>query len=483
MIEDVTKVGAQSGRPAEKEGPQNFQENIGRYAGEISRYLENGLSQTLPDDFQLKYEELFRQHFNRLRETPINPKCKLTLVLPAYREERVIGQTLESLEHQTGVSHEDFEVLVVDNYPEGQKPHLNDYDQAGHKVGEHEDRTTEIVQEFAAHSKCRVLVVEQGFPKDVAGVGIASKLGMDLALKRQQNNPRVIGYYGADNVFGELWVKGVLDGFCVADTDGVRGIAKWGKPDNKVEDEFGLHVLAPEDLARISELQRQQLEYIMRMGRILNTQREGAGKSQKQLAGLPALTAGMYAKIGGMNRKSGGEDWALAQDVADQGHIYWNESMRTTALTRIEEPRSGRSVTAGLWTMFRAYRYGEGDLLDEDKNLLVEDPERAFTMNRLEDLLKKTCVGLGDDRTDGQLLEFFQPEELAQIKEVLSQFLRWQRSTAISLRDRTHGQNQSDWEKLRDNLPEELTARFSARWETRFPRIKLAEAEAKLHTL
>jgi hypothetical protein len=484
MTENVPHLIEPSGRPGDiNNDPHHFDENTARYAGEISRYLENRLSQTLPEAFRASYEELLRRHYERLREKPIHPQCKLTLVLPAYREEQVIAQTLQSLEQQKGVSAEDFEVIVVNNYPEGQKPRINDYDEAGRKIGEHEDRTTEAVQEFAAHSSLRVLVVEQVFPKGIAGVGVASKLGMDLALKRQQNNPRIIGYYGADNAFGESWIRGVLDGFSHPDVDGVRGIAKWSTPDNRIEDEFGLHVLTPAELATISELQRQRSEYNMRLRRLENLQREGSGRNHKQLDGLPTLTAGMYAKIGGMNPQLCGEDWGLAQDVADQGRIYWNQNMRTMALARIEKPRvQGGSYTEGLWTMFRAYHYGEGDFLDKDKNLLVEDPERTLTMNRLEALMKKACAGQGDAETDAQLLEFFEPDELAQIKTLLSQFLAWQTNHAISLRDRARGQNQGNWAKFTRHLPEELTAKISARWEARFPKIKLAEAEAKLPT-
>lgn len=463
--ENARKTGEQLKRPDEQEPLRNFKENTERCAEEIGGYLETGLLQSLPENFRPKYEELLDRHFDQLQETPTSPKCRFTLVLPAYREERVVRQTLESLARQTDVSPEDFEVILVNNYPEGQKPRLNDYDETGRKIGDHEDRTTEIAREFAATSKLRVMVVEQAFPKEVAGVGVASKLGMDLALKRQQESPGIIGYYGTDTVFDERWVKGVLDGFSADSVDGVRGVAKVGQLDNKVEDERGLHVLTPAELAEILELQGQKFEYNMRLRRIENDRRAGAGESTDQLAGLPTLTAGMYAKIGGMKPKTSGEDWGLAQDVADQGHIRWNENMRTTTLARIEQPRvEGGSMTEGLWTMFRAYNYGEGNLLDQDKNLLVEDPARTLMKNQFKDLLQKTLVGLGDEETDRQLLEFFQPDELAQIKGLLAQ-------------------SQGDWEKFMKNLPPELVAKTEARLDSRFPKIKIAEAEEKLQSL
>jgi hypothetical protein len=484
MPENVAGAAEEAGRPVVIVERRNFEENTSRHAGEIAGYLESGLCRTFAEEFRPRYRDLFLGYFNRLQGTPIHPQCNLTLVLPAYREERVIRRTLESLERQTGIALEELEIIVVDNYPEGRKPRLNHYDDAGRKVGEHEDRTSEIARELAAHSKLRVMVVEQAFPPAVAGVGAASKLGMDLAVARQRHNPRVIGYYGADNVFSETWVRGVLDGFSVADVDAVRGVAKWSTPENTVEDEFGLHVLTDAEIARIWVLHRQRCEYNTRLRAIEDAVRNGARETRRQLDGLPTLTAGMYAKIGGMNPERVGEDWGLAQDVADQGHIYWNQNMRTIALGRIDRPRvDGGSYTESLWTMYRACRYGEGGLLDDEGNLLVEDPEKQRTMYRIEGLLRKSCAGGGSEETEAQLLEFFRAEELAQIRELLSRYVAWQKNAGISLRDRRRGHNQGDWEKLRSTLPAELAATIAARWEARFPKIKLAEAEAKLRTL
>jgi hypothetical protein len=158
--------------------------------------------------------------------------------------------------------------------------------------------------------------------------------------------------------------------------------------------------------------------------------------------------------------------------------------MRTIALGRIDRPRvDGGSYTESLWTMYRACRYGEGGLLDDEGNLLVEDPEKQRTMYRIEGLLRKSCAGGGSEETEAQLLEFFRAEELAQIRELLSRYVAWQKNAGISLRDRRRGHNQGDWEKLRSTLPAELAATIAARWEARFPKIKLAEAEAKLRTL
>ena len=202
------------------EKEKNYNENIERFEPDIDNYLETEITQNLPEDYKEKYAEILNNHFSELDKNPISPNCKFTLVLPAFGEEKVILKTLESLQQQEGVLPDNFEVIVVNNYQEGKKPHVNDYDGAGKKIGEHEDKTTELVKEFAKNAKLKVQVVEQAFPEQIKGVGIASKLGMDSALKRQEKSPQIIGYYGADTIFDKNWVKGVLDGFQEKKVDG-----------------------------------------------------------------------------------------------------------------------------------------------------------------------------------------------------------------------------------------------------------------------
>jgi len=425
------------GKKENSESDKNYQENTKRYAPEIEQYVENKAAKGVPEFYQAEYKEVIQEHFRQLQEYPIEKNCKLSLVLPAYREERVIIETLESLENQAGVDPDEFEVLVVANYPKNKKPTINEYDEKGLKTGEHLDRTKEMVEEYNKKSKIKILVVEQDFPEfytnekgqqeKLAGVGIATKLGMDIALMRQQGNPQVIGYYGADTIFNQNWVKECLSGYAAEDVDAVRGKQEGTKIDNRVEDEHGLHILTKENLGKITEFEGRRYRYYHKLKSIINKEAVANGKDiKKQAHGVATQTAGMYAHIGGMNIKTGGEDIANAQTISESGKITDNNKMLATAVGRIEKPRTvGGSYTRGLWDMYRAFQYGEengdGFSLDNNGNLLVYDPEdyrnKENAMNEIQKSLEDFYTqGLLEDK----LKELFSSEEIAILQEAKS---------------------------------------------------------------
>lgn len=382
-------TGEEGGDNGKIEKEINYKDNIERYREEIPEYLKEGFLETLPEDYKEEYKKIFDEHLEELNKNPINPECKLSLVLPAYKEEKFILSALKSLENQKNISPNDFEVIVVDNYEKGKEPLINDYDQKGKKIGEHKDRTYEIVKQFSQESKIKVLVVKQEFPKEIKGVGIATKLGMDLALKRQENNPQIISYYGSDTIFDENWVKETIDSFQNKDVDGVRGSVRGVYLGNQVEDENGLHTLDKEEINKILNLERERHLYNGKLNQLKHKLNKGENKnsSKKEIYGLSTLTAGMYAKIKGMKPLSSGEDFRLAQDVSDnKGRIFFNERAKTQAIARIEKPRveKGGSYTNDLWKIYKALKYKEGDILDKDGHLMVEDPDKILEIDRLK---------------------------------------------------------------------------------------------------
>lgn len=379
------------GKDERNETDENYQENTERHAAEIKQYVENQAVVGVPEFYREEYEEIMREHFNQLQKYPIEKNCKLSLVLPAYREERVIVETLESLENQAGIDPDEFEVLVVANYPKNKKPSINEYDEKGVRVGEHPDRTKELVEEFNKKSKIKILVIEQDFPefytnekgqrKKFAGVGIATKLGMDIAVMRQRSNPQIVGYYGADTIFNPNWVEECLNGYNAEGVDAVRGKQEGTKIDNRVEDENGLHILTEEEINRVTNFEGRRYRYYHKLKNAINKEAVAKGRDvKKQAYGVATQTAGMYAHIGGMNIKTGGEDIANAQTISEDGKIFDNNRMLATAVGRIEEPRTeGGSYTRGLWNMYRAFKYGEENRdefsIDSNGDLLVYDPE------------------------------------------------------------------------------------------------------------
>lgn len=464
----------------EKEGgEENYEANIKRHEADIDGYLKKGIYEGIPDFYRKEYQGIVQRHFNNLQKEPINPKCKFSLVLPSFREEKVILQALESLEKQTGIKPEEFEVIVVVNYPKGKRPKIKEYGESGIKTGEHFDRTFQMAEEFSQKSRIKVLVIEQDFPehyfnvkgekKNFAGVGIASKLGMDLALMRQRKNPQILGYYGADTVFDETWASEVINGFENKGVDGVRGMQKPKEIDNIVEDENGLHILEKQDLQKIIELETRRFKYYHELKHLINLNNVAGGNDKKkERVGVATQTAGMYAHIGGMNIEAGGEDIKNAQTVSEAGKIFLNKKMQAAALGRIEEPRTpGGSYTRGLWNMFRAYKYGEGELIDKEGNLLVDDPikfrDRENFMNDFESALKKFhSEGIASDMIKG----FLKPAEIAIMSE-------------------EREKNKEDFKMFTKGITEKLKDSVYGRIDERYPlqRIGIEEAEERIKEL
>lgn len=276
------------------------------------------------------------------------------------------------------------------------------------------------------------MVIEQDFPehytnekgeqKKFAGVGIASKLGMDLALMRQKNNPQVIGYYGADSVFDPNWIKDCLDTYKKDKVDSVRGRQKENKHYNKVEDENGLHTLEEDVIEKIWTFEKRRYKYLHQLKIAINNEAVANGKDKKKEAhGAATQTAGMYAHIGGMNIEAGGEDIKNAQTISEAGRIVDSDEgkMCAVAVGRIENPRTeGGSYTQGLWTMYRAFQYGEGNLLDKEGNLLVDDPEdfrdREIALNNS---LKSIEKFYHEGKIDETIERYFSSEEIVVLQE------------------------------------------------------------------
>ncbi len=415
----------------QENGEVSYRENTKRYASEVEPYIENHVLDKVPELYRAEYGVILQKQFETLEKNPIDENCRLSLVLPAYREEKVIIETLESLEKQTGIEPSEFEVIVVVNYPTGERPNINDYDENGARLGEHPDRTMQLVDEFSKRSKIKILKIEQDFlrihinkkgeKENLAGVGIASKLGMDIALMRQRNNPQIIGYYGADTIFDAHWVKECFDGYAMGDVDAIRGRQERARIDNRVEDENGLHILTEEELARIIDFETRRYKYYHKLKIAINDKAVIEGRDiKKEAHGVATQTAGMYAHIGGMNVKTGGEDIANAQTISESGRIMGNNKMLAAAIGRIEIPRTeGGSYTRGLWNMYRAFQYGEGNLIDDEGGLLVDTPDdyraRETAISEIQKSLNEFHrVGA----IDGTIERYFTPDEISVMQEV-----------------------------------------------------------------
>lgn len=447
-------------------GADAQRENFKRHEAAIAGYLAAGFLENLPSEYQAEYQALFAEHAAHLAENPLNPECQLTLVLPAFKEEKFILSTLESLNQQTGINPHAFEVILVVNYPKSRKPEVNDYDSQGRKIGSHLDRTREIAVEFAKTANFTLHVLEQDFPANLAGVGIASKLGMDLAVLRQQVQPRVVGYYGADSLFSPQWIAAALAGYTEPQTDGVRGKQTQGILNPEVEDENGLQILTTDELQVIKRMEGRRYKYYQQFEKLRNLLEAHSGGKQQQKVGLATMTAGIYAEVGGMTTMNIGEDWQIATDVKKAGNIYYNQEMLATAVGRIEPPRAGKtSYTGALWEMYRAIKYHEGSLFNASGELMVKDPEALIYQFHFAELFQSLFALKNNlpERTRQKLLDFISLEELS--------ILLHESEAAVT------------WESFLDSLRSEFSTKFKTRLTARFPDLPISTAEEKLNEL
>jgi hypothetical protein len=342
-----------------------------------------------------------------------------------------------------------FEVILVVNYPENSKPKITEY-KDGNKSGEHFDRTVELAQKF--NNKLNLHIVEQDFPrlvkveendKDlisdkakfnselkeidgqpqefirVAGVGIASKLGMDIAANRQINNPGVIVRLGADTIFDKNFVREMISSFSNKKTKACRG--NIGViVNNTVYDEDKLIILDDAELSQIRNLANTAYEYSKKKVDFNNLiehkrellmcgTREKISKSDKQKEGPWAIDSKLYTLIGGMNIRTCGEDWELGNQVTKVGAPYLKgdslKNLKVYITTRIEKPRANGGMTGELWSGY--------EKIFKNKEILVKDP--LLEKLSAEIRLWFESIKIGKEYNDNFLKEQW-GEEWTQIK-------------------------------------------------------------------
>jgi hypothetical protein len=157
----------------------------------LSEYLsQKKYLDSIPSWFKDDYDKILNDNLNKLEW---KLKCKNIVMIPAYREEIIILNILKSLYEQKGISKDDYEIIVLVNYPDGQKPMINDYDEQWKLVWvAHFDRTKEVVDAFnKTHKDINISVLEQSFPKTVNLSEEDSKLVYDNKITVSDNDSRV----------------------------------------------------------------------------------------------------------------------------------------------------------------------------------------------------------------------------------------------------------------------------------------------------
>lgn len=236
---------------------------------------------------------------------------RLSIIIPAYQEERNIEKTLEEI-FKTEMEGPEKEIIVVINYSEGEAP----------------DTTREKIEQLRqSHPATRLHIIQKVFPVSQASVGAARKLGSDIALLRYSQREQkdhsdkafFIGGLDADTVDipHDHYKKALMK----MDSEQLDVLA--GKPSS----------ILPHLEAQGFFKKRQNLLTLVQLKRLITAEID---KRFNVIGQDFILSATAYARIGGIPRLRTGEDTAISERTIELGlsHGYFEGSNIRTSPRR-----------------------------------------------------------------------------------------------------------------------------------------------------
>ncbi|HLH15197.1 MAG TPA: glycosyltransferase, partial [Solirubrobacteraceae bacterium] len=245
----------------------------------------------------------------RSRAPAADPRLRAVVVVPARDEHARIERCLRALSHQRGVRCGHFEVIVVLD-------------------GCVDDTAAIVARCAAARAHPRILTIELA---DSHGVGVARRLGMDLACERLLALGRsegLIASTDADSVVAHDWLACQLR----LARAGARAIG------GRIE------LLAQERGSLASEtLHAREHARERRMRELHAAGEPHAALEHHQFSGASlAITADTYRRCGGLPVRAALEDEALERELRARGvpiHRSTSVRVRTSARTDGRAPR------------------------------------------------------------------------------------------------------------------------------------------------
>jgi glucosyl-3-phosphoglycerate synthase len=262
-----------------------------------------------------------------------DPQLCAVVVIPARDEAERIGACLRSLADQHGVSHEQYELLIVLD-------------------GCRDDTYGEVIELAAREPALRLHAIVLA---EAEGVGRARRRGMDLACARLLGLGRgdgLIASTDADSVVAADWLSAQL-ALAQSGADAIGGYIE----------------LHPEELEALGAeaLSERELRAAERLSMVLALEGPAALAEHHQFSGASlALTAATYERCGGLPVRAALEDEALEQELRARGvAIHRSRSVRvsTSARTNGRAPRGlAQDLAHASWRARRSYASGEFDL-------------------------------------------------------------------------------------------------------------------------
>ena len=221
---------------------------------------------------------------------PPNQQFNQVIIIPSYGESDYLPQTLSSLEKNDPVLLQDTLVIVVVN-------HAEDADELFKNDNE------KTLQFLSTANYCFVLGVvdsaTQGMelPNKKAGVGLARKIGMDLALPHLRDKSSLLFSTDADTIVDSHYLETVLNYF---NQDGVHAAV------------VGFCHLTPENPDLENKIKEYE-EFLLLTARKIY--KAGSPYGYVAMGSTMVCTAEAYMAVGGMPRKKATEDFYFLQEL------------------------------------------------------------------------------------------------------------------------------------------------------------------------
>ena len=236
------------------------------------------------------------RHSDVIRDIrPINGCFKSVVVIPAYLEKEWLIDTLKSLT-DADIPTEKTLVLVIVNAPESADEEI---------INKQEDLYLQIMLYAQEHNSDNLVfdaIKVLNMPHKDAGVGLARKIGMDLAIKH----------------FYRCTYNGIiisLDADCLVEANYFTSLEAYFKNDKNRACNIYFEHVSKNDLStepiQLYELHLRLYVYTMKY--------IGLPYAYHTVGSCFAMSGSEYVKAGGMPRKQAGEDFYLLQKVIAMG--------------------------------------------------------------------------------------------------------------------------------------------------------------------
>ncbi len=248
-------------------------------------------------------------HFIPLVEEPPDNSLQLVITLPAYKEER-LNDTITSIAKCCLPGDVKAELLVLVNEPEDCTSEVR---KLNHRVASQAKELSRSVSRDNFHCK----VLEKQLPVKHAGAGFARKILMDEATYRfnKINNERgIIVSCDADAIYEKNYLSEIVRLFNF--NPDTTGCSVYFEHDVDNPDFSG-------EVREAASLYELYLRYYNQA-----TRSSGFPHARHTVGSAFAVSANVYSRQGGMNKRQGGEDFYFLHKVIPLGNYHDLQSTR-----------------------------------------------------------------------------------------------------------------------------------------------------------